>query len=283
MKVLVTGATGFVGQHIVRRLVADGHAVVASGTDPTKAQTFDWYAHVRFVPYTIGRTDADENLYAFFDRPDALIHAAWPDVGQPKSLLHVEQYLPGHLSFLKSLILGGLTNATILGTCYEYGMQEGCLHEDQPANPVTAYGLAKDTLRRYLQLLQQERPFALKWLRLFYLYGEGQNPKSIIPQLQEAIRSGASAFNMSGGEQLRDYSSVTDVAAHICTIAGQNRVQGVINCCSGQPISVRHLVEDYVRTTQSPIKLNLGYYPYVAHEPMAFWGDTTKLRQATSA
>ncbi len=83
---------------------------------------------------------------------------------------------------------------------------------------------------------------------------------------------------MSGGEQLRDYLPVEKVAEYIVRTALQNDVTGVINCCSGKPVSVRKLIEDYLEEKKKNIRLNLGYYPYPDYEPMAFWGDIRRLK-----
>ena len=110
------------------------------------------------------------------------------------------------------------------------------------------------------------------------MYGTGQNPNSIISQLERALESNEEIFSMSGGEQLRDYLSVEKVAEYIVKISLQNRFNGIINCCSGNPISIRKLVENYLESRDKTIKLNLGYYPYPDYVPMAFWGDNTKLK-----
>jgi len=82
---------------------------------------------------------------------------------------------------------------------------------------------------------------------------------------------------MSSGEQLRDYSPVETVAENIVKISLQNKVQGIINNGSGQPISIRRLVEDYLKRTGKTIELNLGCYPYTTYEPHAFWACRKKL------
>lgn len=86
-------------------------------------------------------------------------------------------------------------------------------------------------------------------------------------------------FNMSGREQLRDYLPVEKVAERIVKISLQNTINGIINCCSGEPISIRKLVEDHIKKRSKSIKLNLGYYPYPDYVSMAFWGDRSKLEQ----
>ena len=87
---------------------------------------------------------------------------------------------------------------------------------------------------------------------------------------------------MSGGEQLRDYLPVEKVAEDIVKIAMQNKVNGIINCCSGIPMSIRKLVENYLAERQKKIYQDLGYYLYSDYEPMAFWGDVDKLNMAFS-
>ena len=100
----------------------------------------------------------------------------------------------------------GLKQVLVTGTCFEYGMQNGCLTEEMPTLPANPYALAKDILRKSLQLLQQQSSFILQWARLFYMYGPGQNPNSLLAQLERAIDNGESVFNMSGGEQTNSIS-----------------------------------------------------------------------------
>lgn len=280
MHILVTGASGFVGQHVVRALLARGHRVTASATNPAKLSQFDWAGQVTVVPYAFPLAGDEQDLYAYFGKPDALMHLAWQGLPNYKSSFHLDQNLFPHYLFLKNLITNGLTDLTVTGTCFEYGMQSGCLSEELVAYPANLYGLAKDSLRRFLGTLQTEQDFVLKWARLFYMYGPGQSPNSILPLLERAVAAGEPVFNMSGGEQLRDYLPIETVATYLSQILEQNRVTGVINCCSGQPISVRRLVEEHCQRLNAYITLNLGYYPYPDYEPMAFWGDCTRLQLA---
>jgi dTDP-6-deoxy-L-talose 4-dehydrogenase (NAD+) len=175
------------------------------------------------------------------------------------------------------MISAGLGSLTVTGTCLEYGLQSGALREDMSTAPVTAYGRAKDELRRHLEALQRSRAFNLTWARLFYIRGEGQAQSSLLPQLEGAIARGDAAFDMSGGEQLRDYLPVEEAAGYLVDLALNGRDNGVVNVCSGRPISVRELVESVVAKHGSPIELNLGHFPYPDYEPMRFWGDRTKL------
>ena len=113
------------------------------------------------------------------------------------------------------------------------------------------------------------------------MYGKGQSPNSLFSQLDAALERGDNVFNMSGGEQERDYLPVEAVADFISLIALQKKVSGIINCCNGKPVKIRQLVTDHLMDCKGKIALNLGYYPYVEYEPMRFWGDAGKLKRVT--
>ncbi|WP_292389767.1 NAD-dependent epimerase/dehydratase family protein [Methanosarcina sp. UBA5] len=275
MRVLVTGATGFIGRHVVPCLLDKGLDVIATSRNKNKAKNYDWYSEVEYIECDYHNDTLD--YYNVFGKPDVIIHLAWNGLPNYKDPFHVERNLPANCLFLKNFIDGGIKKMVVTGTCYEYGMQCGCLHESDNTQPVTQYGLAKDTLRKYLEFLVRDTQTSFNWVRLFYLYGDGQNQNSLLPQLEKAIYEGEKVFNMSGGEQLRDYLSVEDAARNLCTIALQSEVDGIVNCCSGNPISIRRLVEKKIDLLNSDLKLNLGYYPYPDYEPMAFWGSVDKL------
>jgi dTDP-6-deoxy-L-talose 4-dehydrogenase (NAD+) len=209
-----------------------------------------------------------------------IIHLSWQGLPNYKELFHFEKNLPNNYYFLKNMVESGCKKVVVIGTCFEYGMQSGLLKEDLETKPDNPYALAKDTLRKYLEQLQKQVDFNLKWIRLFYIYGKGQNPNSILSQLEVALENGEKVFNMSGGEQLRDYLPVKKVAEYIVKISLQDKINGIINCCSGKSISIRKLVENYLTKNNKSIELNLGYYPYSDYEPMAFWGDDELLQQA---
>jgi nucleoside-diphosphate-sugar epimerase len=273
MTVAVTGAGGFIGQHVVAELVREAVNVVAVKRDPLAPGAFP--PEVRVVSLALEEVDAE--TFALLGKPDALIHLAWGGLPNYKSLHHFECELGVHYRFAKTLVESGLQGMVQAGTCFEYGMQFGPLSESAEARPTNPYGFAKDTLRRQLEYLKQTHPFTLTWARLFYLYGEGQAPNSLFPLLKQAAARGDSVFNMSGGEQLRDYLPVEDVAKCLVRLALGKRDAGVVNVCSGTPVSVRSLVERWISENGWSIQPNLGYYPYPDYEPMAFWGSREKL------
>jgi nucleoside-diphosphate-sugar epimerase len=276
-KILVTGATGFIGHYVIHQLLKNGFEVMATSANEAKAVGAGWFSRVQYKAFDLKQFNSSTNYQQFFGNPDAVIHLAWEGLPNYKAAFHTEENLPRHFAFINNLVQNGQQNITITGTCFEYGMQEGCLAEEMPAVPQNAYAIAKNSLRSQLQQLQQQHPFYLKWVRLFYMYGAGQNPNSLLSQLDRALQNGDTAFNMSGGEQVRDYLPVQKVAEYMVAIAGQNNTTGIINCCSGIPVTVKSLVENYVKEKGQSITLNLGHYPYADYEPMRFWGSTGKL------
>nr|WP_282188227.1 NAD(P)-dependent oxidoreductase [Pseudomonas sp. MWU12-3103b] len=274
---MVTGATGFVGRHLVAALLARGCAVRAVARNVETAASMPWINHVEFVATDIHAADLD--IAALTDGIDVLAHLAWPGLPNYRALFHFEHNLMADYRFIKGAVEAGVKQVLVTGTCFEYGMQSGPLSENVEPRPSNPYGLAKHTLQLFLQNLQQEKPFTLQWARLFYLHGEGQNPNSLLAALDRAIDAGEASFNMSGGEQLRDFLPIASAADYLATIVHQRDFNGVINCASGQPVSVRALVEQRLRERGAALKLNLGHYPYPSHEPMAFWAVTERLQQ----
>jgi len=277
VNVLVTGATGFVGRHLVAALLARGCAVRAVARNVETAASMPWINHVEFVAADIHAADLD--IAALTDGIDVLAHLAWPGLPNYRALFHFEHNLMADYRFIKGAVEAGVAQVLVTGTCFEYGMQSGPLSESVEPQPSNPYGLAKHTLNLFLQNLQQEKPFTLQWARLFYLHGEGQNPNSLLAALDRAIDAGEASFNMSGGEQLRDFLPIASAADYLATIVHQRDFNGVINCASGQPVSVRALVEQRLRERGAAPNLNLGHYPYPSHEPMAFWAVTERLQQ----
>ncbi|MBV4490542.1 NAD-dependent epimerase/dehydratase family protein [Pseudomonas oryzicola] len=282
LHVLVTGATGFVGRHLVAQLLARGCRVRALARDLERARSMPWFDQVQFVAGDLQLADAGQ-VANWVDGIDALAHLAWPGLPNYQALFHLEQNLMADYRFVKHAVEAGVAQVLVTGTCFEYGMQSGPLDEHCPARPANPYGLAKHSLHQFLQALQKHRPFTLQWARLFYLHGEGQNPNSLLAALDRAIDSKAAVFDMSAGEQLRDFQPVTEAARQLAGLLHCAGFSGVVNCASGRPVAVRSLVEQRLRERGAELLLNLGHYPYPSHEPMAFWAVTDRLEQLLAA
>ncbi len=280
IKVALTGATGFIGRHVLAELNShDGVEVIAVARELREGDLE--ISNGRWAHMDISKPP--ENVYEALGCPDILIHLAWHGLPNYRSLHHFEAELPTQYAFLKQLVQQGLKSVVVAGTCFEYGMQSGPLSEEIETHPANPYGFAKDTLRKQLQYLQALHPYSLTWARLFYMYGDGQPDSSLIPQLTKAVERGDKVFNMSGGEQLRDYLHVKEVAEKLLLLALKKKNIGPINLCSGKPVSVRNLVEKWIDEGQYRIKPKFGVYPYPDYEPMAFWGDSSRFHHLSKS
>jgi nucleoside-diphosphate-sugar epimerase len=270
--VVVSGATGFIGRHLVPLLHQRGYRVVALGRDARHAAALGWPSDIEFHEVDLVTEECSYQPQA----GASLVHLAWQGLPDYRSLDHLELNFPASCRFVRGMVERGVANVMVAGTCLEYGMQDGALSPETPVRPANPYAIAKNALRQYLECMQQVLPFSLKWGRLFYMYGAGQNPRSVLSQLDAAIANGDGVFRMSGGEQLRDYLPVEAVASGLLNLlqAPGNRLA---NICSGTPISIRRLVEQAIQARKSRIQIELGHYPYPDYEPMAFWGTKQDL------
>ena len=179
--------------------------------------------------------------------------------------------LPATIELIEQLVCSGLEHIVIAGTCYEYCLQNGEMNEYQHTDPINCYAIAKDSVRRVVTYLCNRNNVNLAWLRIFYPYGEGQNPSSLLPSLDNAIKTKEPFFSMSSGRQLRDYISVEDVADKLLLLASHPNAKGIYNAGTGKPRSIREILESRIKSLGSPIILMAGDIPDRLDEPLAFW------------
>jgi nucleoside-diphosphate-sugar epimerase len=267
-KVIVTGGTGFIGRHLVPKLLELNYEVIIFGRDLNAAKLLPWIDDVEFVQY-----DLDDQVIPDIPMQDlGLIHLAWPGLPNYKKDFHENKNLPNSFRFIKQCLAVGLKQVLVSGTCFEYGMKEGKSLSSDATNPANPYARAKDQLRLSLLNLQEKYDFSLQWARLFYMHGPGQNSNSIIAQLDQAAKNNEKFFNMSGGAQLRDYLPVSQAVDQLLNLY-MRYPDGTYNICSGKPISIEQLVRNRIQEQKFKIELNLGFYPYSDLEPMSFWGE----------
>ena len=170
------------------------------------------------------------------------------------------------------MIKEGTADILITGTCLEYGKYNGKLYSNQKTFPEIPYAKAKDILRKKVQNLSNKKKIIFKWARLFYIFGKGQNKRSLIPDLENTIKKKKKIFKMSKGDQIRDYLPIEKVVEQLFELF-QKKESGIFNICSGDPIKVKDLVKNYLNKKKKKIKLKLGFYPYPKYEAIKFWGN----------
>ena len=265
-KIIVTGATGFVGRHVVENLTKKGFKVISVVRDLNKARLIKSLKDSTLYEFDI----SDININLDVDQNTILIHCAWQNVRDTLSMIHIDKHYFDHYSFLRNIVKSKIGKLLVIGSCYEYGQQYGPVSVLTKPQPNTPYALAKNYLRESLFHLQKEYPFQFVWARLFYLYGNGQDANSIIPQFDKALENGDEFFHMSHGEQLLDYMSVEEAAEQISILI--NFDNGIFNVCRGSPISLRRLLENRMVEKKKTITLNLGFYNYREQDSLAIWG-----------
>ncbi len=271
MNVLVTGATGFIGKYVVELLLERGYNVFAMSRNIELIDKSQQNSKIQYVEQDF-KSDFSVDFKHILAKTNAVIHLAWEGLPNYNSSFHYEVNLFNQLFFLKKIISEGVENIIITGTCLEYGMKNGELHVDMITDPINAYAIAKDSLRKCLFDYTKHSNVEIKWLRLFYMYGNGQSKQSILSQLEQALENGDEIFNMSKGDQERDYLHVSIVAQMIVNHLDKTYTRGIYNICSGSPIKILDLVNNYLKFINKTIKLNLGYYSYNEYEPHSFWG-----------
>lgn len=275
MHILVTGATGFIGQYLVKKALDKGHSITALVRSMDKAQSiFDSHKNLNFIENTnLADAVIEQNKF------DSVIHLAWDSSKKYLDPQNLFDNVEPQFSFIKHVIEAEITNITISGTCFEYGLQEGKQSEGDHCTPSTFYGLAKRMLHENIMLFLKDYPdVQLKWLRYFYIYGEGQKPRSLFPQLMQAIEDNDAVFNMSSGEQGRDFVHVSTAVHNTLLISESNDLSGIFNIGNGKAVKVIDLVKSICVAKKSNIKLNAGYYPLPTYEPYDFCADTVKMK-----
>ena len=153
MKILVTGATGFIGFYIVQELIKNNYNIIASGLRLEQSISPLWLGKVNYIQADLNETRKD--WFSHFAKPDLLIHLSWQGLPNYKDKIHTSLNLPNNYIFIRNMIENGLKKIVVIGTCLEYGMKSGELIENLDTKPTISYAIAKDKLRSQLENLQQ--------------------------------------------------------------------------------------------------------------------------------
>lgn len=270
MKVLVTGANGYLGSGIVKELLNRGVTVVA--TDRTLDRV-DSRAIKK--PADLFNVDSP---FEFFDAPDVLLHLAWRDGFVHNSDAHLED-LPKHVTFIKQMLDGGLRHLAVMGSMHEVGFFEGSIHADTPCHPETMYGIAKNALREACELLVDSKSTKFQWLRGFYIVGTTKYGSSIFAKIVQAEEQGKTEFPFTSGKNQYDFLNYSEFCRSVALTVTQSTVNGIINISSGTPQKLSERVEQFITENNFNIRLQYGAYPDRPYDSKAIWGDNSKLRQ----
>lgn len=268
MRILVTGANGYIGSKVVTKLLDMGHCVIATDLENNHIDN-----RAIFIKENIFE---NKNYFELFKMPELCLHLAWRDGFIHDSLNHIND-ISSHFNFIKSLMEAGLKSVAVMGSMHEVGFYEGAIDENTPNNPQTYYGVAKDALYKSLKILCKKSNVIFKWLRAFYIYGDDDYGNSIFCKIKKSASNGEKEFPFTTGKNKFDFVSIDELSRQISIAIIQNHINGIINVCSGKPQSLGEKVEEYIKENNLNIKLLYGTFSERENESPCVYGDNTKI------
>lgn len=270
--VLLTGSNGYIGRHVARALLDEGASVIAldkaidDGVPATKRVAANIFGPIQDVMDAVGCI------------PDACLHLAWRDGFNHGSLVHMED-LSSHFRFLVDLQNAGVNQIAVMGSMHEVGYWEGAIDEDTPCHPQSLYGIAKNALRESLELVFAGSDVVFQWMRGYYIYGDDEKAQSIFGKLLRAAQEGKKTFPFTTGKNKYDFLSIGELAHQIASVVMQDEISGIINCCSGKPVSLAERIEGFIQEQRLAITLEYGAFPDRPYDSPGIWGDATKIEE----
>lgn len=274
MKVLVTGANGYLGTGVVKQLCDDGVEVTA--VCHSRTDNIDSRASIKQCDiFTL------ENPYIELGKPDVLLHMAWRNGFIHNSPSHIMDF-PKHCEFIKKITDAGIKRAAVMGTMHEIGFYEGSINENTPTHPESFYGITKDALRNVAKLLCKNTGVKFQWLRGYYIVGNNDYGCSIFSKIAAAEKEGKKLFPFTTGINQWDFIDYDNFAKQVAATVEQDDINGVINICSGRPEKLSDRVERFIKENSYKIKLDYGKFPDRPYDSKAVWGDDTKIQAILS-
>lgn len=274
--ILVTGSGGYIGRHVTSALASrDARVICVDRVKASQEGSFSCYAADIFDPAT-------DVIGLIGEVPDACIHLAWRNGFNHNDPSHMLD-LSAHFAFLTSLAEAGVGQIAVMGSMHEVGYWEGAISEETPCRPLSLYGVAKNALRESLELALSNQSVVFQWIRAFYLFGDDANAQSIFGKISRAATEGQKTFPFTTGRNLYDFLPVDEVADQIAAVLMQDKVSGIINCCSGEPVSLAEKIESYIADNGYDIELQYGAFPDRPYDSPGVWGDPAKIRGILAA
>lgn len=278
MKILVTGAGGFVGAAVVSSALSAGHDVIALVRPTGNRQRLDEHGAI-VVPVNLA-DGVELEATLRHHRPDVIVHSAWSGVSNASR--HERSQITDNVSVALSLVdaaaAAGAGKFIGIGSQAEYGLLSGKIRETALPSPTSLYGAAKVAVQFLTAQLCADAGIDFAWLRLFSTYGPRDNPNWLIPSMIEQLLDGRRP-RTTEGRQLWDYLFIDDVADAIRAAAESKQAIGIFNLGSGKPVAVRDIIEQIRDIAAPELDLVFGEIPYRPDQIWHMEADIDRLKR----
>jgi len=280
VRALVTGATGFVGSHLVRRLLSERvETAVLVRPDSNLYRIADLLPRLVVVRGDLTTLSECADAIKVF-APEMIFHLAWYGAGSFRQQNEPAQIFDNLLGSLQLIQIAQACNCRTLiglGSVLEYGHYPVPVGEDTPPRPVSLYGAAKYSVGLLAERLCSTYGIRFGWLRLFWAYGPADDPQRMIPYVIRALLSGEQPA-LTPGEQRWDYLYVDDAVEAIWRFAMTTRADGFFNLGSGETHTIRQVVEQIRDVIDPRVTVSFGQVPYRPNQIMHLQADISRLK-----
>jgi dTDP-6-deoxy-L-talose 4-dehydrogenase (NAD+) len=236
MKILITGANGYIGSKVADKLFKNNYDVIA-----TDIASNNINPKIKFVPSNIFKLD--KSIKEKFDSPDICIHLAWRNGFNHNEKTHILD-LSNHFHFLDKCIDEGLNKIVVMGSMHEIGYWEGEVNNETPTNPA------------------------------FYIYSNDENSPNVFGKILKAAKSGEKLFPINSGKNMYDFIEIDELTHQICVASLQDRYLGIINCCSGNAIKLSDKLNEFIEDNDLSISLDYNRFPERAYDSPIIYGSS---------
>jgi len=272
-KILVTGATGFVGVNFLNKLFKKKNIQINIVVKKNKKNFF--IKNKKKINKIYTTKDFFNENYSFYKKItndiDFVFHLAW--FAKPGKYLDSKKNfdcLKGTLNFAEACEENKIKKFVGIGTCFEYDTKDGYLSVKTALKPSSIYAASKAATYFLLSNFFFKNKISFLWCRLFYVYGNGESNKKLISTLHNSLQNNR-IVKLTNGNHIRDFINIKDAVVDIMNYSFSKKT-GSINICSGKPTSIREIATKIANIYKKKHLLKFGYKKKNLYDPPCIVG-----------